>query len=210
MATELKDKVLEIAAIAKECPENLQEKCFEVLLKDFLETESHLSGGRVPTRHPPPPGATKESGLEEDLQKEYEPPQEDFSEKDLHVKLKKFLQSSNLTVDHINQIFYKEGEKILPLYDDLKTTKSSESQLRIAMLQALKNAMYSGEFDFDGEEVRAECQLRKCYDSPNFAANFKNNKDLFDDFTKYNKKSPVIRLSSEGKSGLAELIRDLQ
>jgi hypothetical protein len=198
MVAELKDKVLEIASIAKECPENLQEKCFELLLKDFLEKQSFL----------PPSGA--EEQVEEDLQKGGESQQEDLLEKDLHLKARKFLQSNKLTMDHINQIFYKEGEKILPLYDDFKTTKASESQIRIAMLQTLKNGMHSGEFEFNGEDVRGQCQLRKCYDAPNFAAIFKNNKDLFEDFTKYKKKSPVIRLSSKGKSELAEVIRELQ
>jgi hypothetical protein len=198
MVAELKDKVLEIASIAKGCPENLQEKCFELLLKDFLEKQSS-----------PPPAALEEQVVV-DSQKGAEAQQEDLSEKDLHLKTRKFLQSNKLRMDHINQIFYKEGDKILPLYDDLKTTKASESQLRIAMLQALKNGMHSGEFEFNGEEVREECQLRKCYDAPNFAANFKNNKDYFEDFTKYKKKSPVIRLSTEGKSALAVVIGELQ
>jgi len=96
------------------------------------------------------------------------------------------------------------------LYDDLKTTKATESQLRIAMLQALNNGMHSGEFEFNGEEVREECQLRKCYDAPNFTANFKNKKEFFEDFTKYKKKSPIIYLSSEGKLELAGVIRQLQ
>lgn len=199
MVNELKNKVLEIASIAKECPENLQEKCFELLLKDFLAKQSS-----------PPEGGAEEQVVEEDLQKGGEFLQEDLSEKDLHVKARKFIQSNKLTMDHINQIFYKEGEKILPLYDDLKTTKATESQLRIAMLQALNNGMHSGEFEFNGEEVREECQLRKCYDAPNFTAIFKNNKEFFEDFTKYNKKSPVIRLSGEGKEALAEVIKELQ
>jgi hypothetical protein len=48
------------------------------------------------------------------------------------------------------------------------------------------------------------------YDAPNFAANFKNSKDLFEGFTKYSKSSPLIRLSAAGKTKLAELIKDLQ
>ena len=72
------------------------------------------------------------------------------------------------------------------------------------------NGMHSGEFEFNGEEVREECQLRKCYDAANFTATFKNRKEFFEDFTKYNKKSPIIYLSSEGKLELAEVIRQLQ
>ena len=199
MAAAVKEKVIEIASIVKECPENLQEECFGLLFKEFLEKQPSL-----------PEDGEKGQTEEENLQKEDESQQEDFSEKDLHVKAKRFILSNKLTMDHINQIFYKEGEKIHPLYHDLKTTKASESQLRIAMLQALKNAMDNGEFEFNGEEARMECMLHKCYDAANFTANFKNKKECFEDFTKYNKKSPAIYLSNEGKLKLAEVIRQLQ
>jgi hypothetical protein len=37
MSDKLKQKILEFVALAKDCPENLQEKCFEVLLADYLQ-----------------------------------------------------------------------------------------------------------------------------------------------------------------------------
>ena len=37
MSDDLKERVLEIVSIAKECPENLQPLCFELLLRDYLE-----------------------------------------------------------------------------------------------------------------------------------------------------------------------------
>jgi len=135
---------------------------------------------------------------------------QDLSETDLHVKVRQFLKKSGLTVGLINQIFYKEGTEIKPLYDDLKSTKAAESQIRISLLHALKNAITTGDFKFNGEDVRAETQLRKCYDAANFAATFKYNKDMFDVFTKYKKNSPFISLSSKGKERLAEVIKELQ
>ena len=36
----IRDKVLEIAKLASECPENLQVVCFELLLKHHLESTS--------------------------------------------------------------------------------------------------------------------------------------------------------------------------
>ena len=35
--SKLKEKVLELAEIAKECPENLQVVCFELLLKHYFD-----------------------------------------------------------------------------------------------------------------------------------------------------------------------------
>ncbi|MGD0784572.1 MAG: hypothetical protein ABR969_02025 [Sedimentisphaerales bacterium] len=205
----LKDKVSEFIAIAKDCPENLQSKCFELLLKDYLEKQ-----GLPPHTSPKHPEVKKDDekkdNSSDENQKKNNDKQEDFQEKDLHVKTKKFLQANGLSISNINQIFYKEGENILPLFDDLKTTKISECQTRIALLQSLQNAIHTGEFEFDGEKVREECNLRKCYDPNNFAAYFKNSAALFDNFEKYDKKQPAIRLNADGKKALAQTINDLQ
>ena len=128
----------------------------------------------------------------------------------MHTKTKKFLAKYQLSIEDLNEILYKENGTILPLFDDLKTTKTSESQLRIALLQALILGIETGDFTFDGEQVRRECQLRKCYDSANFTSTFKNNAVLFDNFEKYDKETPLVRLSEEGRKRLAEVIKDLK
>ncbi len=210
----LKDKVLEFVSIAKECPQNLQEKCFELLLNNFLEKQ------KAPPKELEHLHEDKKNGAEgKDIEarkpsdsdlKVNDNKQEDFEEKDLHVKTKRFLNSYSLSVAHINQIFYKQGEEVLPLFDDLKTTKASESQIRIALLQSLQNAIHTGNFEFDGEKVRKECCDRKCYDAANFAAIFKKNATLFENFNKYDKGAPPIHLSVEGKKTLANVINALQ
>jgi hypothetical protein len=124
------------------------------------------------------------------------------------VKVRKFMERHSITLDHLNQLFYKDGGEIKPLYEDLKTTRMAESQIRAALLHALLSAMKSGEFVADGEAVRAEVQQRKAYDKANFAANFKNNASLFEGFESYVKANP-IRLSEDGRKELAELIKEL-
>lgn len=197
MTEELKKKVDEFAKIAKSCPENLQEKCFEILLSNYLSIS------------PVPPPKKTEIDLKEKTEQEKQE-QGDIRETDLHVKARKFLKSYDVSLNDINQIFYKEGEDLRPLYEDLRTTKTTESQIRIALLHALKNGLKTGEFIFSGEEVRQECEIRKCYDAANFAAIFKKNADLFDKFNGYRKTSPQIKLSGEGKKKLAEFIKELQ
>lgn len=204
MTDKIKEKVLEFAGIAKECPENLQVKCFELLLSHYLNQLSV----KIEKKHeekkdePSPPAVDKSS--------EGSHNQEDIFERDLHLKVRQFLKKSNLTVAHLNQIFYKEGGEIKPLYDDLKTTKAADSQIRIALLHSLRNAISTGDFQLDREEVRKETQVRKCYDAPNFAATFKYNKALFDNFSTYDKSQSKITLSSQGKERLAEVIQELQ
>jgi hypothetical protein len=207
MSEKLKQKIMEFVALAKDCPENLQEKCFELLLADHLQQLRPKASGDAEDRK------GKKTAGDEDKKEDGDkktPRQEDIAETDLHVKARQFLKKSGLTVEHINQLFYKEEGNFLPLYDDLKTTKASESQIRIALLHSLLKGLHTGEFEFNAESVRDEAQVRKCYDKANFAAHFKNNKELFEGFTKYNKTSPTIRLSGDGKARLAEVVKDLQ
>jgi len=210
-ASKLKEKILEIAEIAKACPENLQAICFELLLKDYLSS-------RAPERRGPGPLPAPNSSTQEPQQSgtEEQPPvaghaggQDDLAEVDIHVKARHFLKKYSVTIEQINNLFYKDGDKLGTLYDDLKTTRVAESQVRVALLQALLRALQSGEFECDVEEVRSECEARKCYDRNNFGNNFTNNAGLFD-FGKYNKSITKIRLSEAGKKELSELIAELQ
>jgi len=209
---DLKTNVLEIAEIAKACPDNLQAKCFELLLSRYLEG--------LPTPATPP--KVKEKTPPDDAQQELSQQSEgtgngggggteqDLTSADLHVKTRKFLEKYGRTITDLNQLFYKENNELKPLYEDLKTTKITESQIRIALLAALKEGIGTGEFVFDGEAVRTECQVRKCYDKANFAAIFKRNAGLFDAFDSYDPDSPKIRLSESGKELLSGLIVELR
>ncbi len=212
---ELKQDVLSIAEIANECPENFRERCFELLLVHYLE-QFKSQQAELPKTEKPNKDVSTTSELNgkppdiETLNGHQAPPESDLALKDLHVKAKRFLEKAGLNLTDLNQIFYKADEGILPLYEDLKTTKASESQIRIGLLQALASGIKTGEFEFDGEDVRKECQTRKCYDVGNFSANFKNNANLFDGFEKYEKQQPIIKLSEEGRKALAKAISELR
>jgi len=208
MDEEFKKKILEIGEVVKALPPAVQEKAFEMLL-------SHELGGTL-GRKTRDLGATQgkgelkdrnDGGAEAVVQSRSG---EDLTQQDLHLKVKKFLDKQGLTLDDLNELFYKEGDAIRPLFEDLKTTKSSESQIRLGLLSALRNAIQNGEFEFSGEDVRQQCQLRKTYDATNFKANFRNNRRLFDKFENYDKAKPMIRLSEEGRETLAKLIKELQ
>ena len=208
--SKLKDKVQELADIAKSVPENMQVVCFEVLLRNHLgaaparppkdaepSTESLGSpAGPLPPVAGTPPG---DGGAK----------QEDLKSTDLHVKAKKFLQKYGVALEQLNNLFFKEGGEIKPLYDDLKTTRMSESQIRVTLLIALRGAITTGEFEAAVDAVRQECDERKCLDTNNFSNNFNNNKTLFD-FEKFMKGVASVRLSEGGRKELAEAIKELQ
>jgi hypothetical protein len=207
MADDLKERVLEIVSIAKECPENLQPLCFELLLRDYLEGRQRPPAA-PPSPPSPPPQAEQPLVQDSIAAGETNTGQQDLKAGDLHVKVRKFMERHTITLDHLNQLFYKDGGEIKPLYEDLKTTRMAESQIRAALLHALLSAMKTGEFVAEGEAVRAEVQQRKAYDKANFAANFKNNASLFEGFESYVKANP-LRLSEDGRKELAELIKEL-
>lgn len=199
MNTELEQKIKEFIEISDKCPEKYQLKCFELLVGNYLASNTKKEENN-----------TSQSDNSSDLSKNLTPPkQTELTLSDLHVKVKSFLQKSNLTLEVINSVFYKEGDSILLLVDDLKAVKSSEVQIRIALLNAFVSAINTGNFEFDGEEVRAETQKRKAYDKANFAANFKNNSSLFEEISSYNKTNPIIKLTESGKERIAELIKEL-
>jgi len=212
MPDDLKDRVLEIVSIAKECPDNLQPLCFELLLRDYLASRQ----ARSAPPGPPPPTREAMAPAEPDFPSDdqFRPTgetatgQQDLKAGDLHVKVRKFMERHSITLDHLNQLFFKENGEIKPLYEDLKTTRMAESQIRAALLLALLSAMKTGEFAADGEAVRSEVQQRKAYDKTNFAKNFKNSANLFEGFESYEKEAP-LRLSEDGRKELAELIKEL-
>ena len=202
MDQDLKNKIAEIVELVITVPANLQEKCFEVLLSHYLAKGGETKKKVSPTTEETETGtADIQTGLKAG---------EDLQQTDLHVKARKFLEKQGLMIDHLNQLFYKEADEVKPLYEDLKTTKTAESQIRIALLLALHNGITTGEFTFNGETVREECRVRKCYDGANFSKNFKNKAALFEGFEKYDKGSPGIKLSDSGRKELAELIKILQ
>jgi hypothetical protein len=204
MDDELRKTVAEIGELVKSLPAGIQEKAFEILLNHELRKQPARAadGGGS--------GGEEKKKEKQEQTKEDSRGGEDITTSDLHLKMRKFLQKQGLSLDHLNELFYKEEGELKPLFEDLKTTKASESQIRLALLSSLRNAIQTGEFEFSGEDVRQQCQARKTYDSTNFTTNFRNNARFFEKFTEYDKNKPQIRLSEEGRKALGALIEELQ
>lgn len=207
MPDDLKERVLEIVSIAKECPDNLQPLCFELLLRDYLETRQRPPAPPQRTEVPIPPAPPLDAALDQ-------PPasasteQQDLRMADLHMKARKFTEKHAVSLDQLNSLFYKDSGELKPLYEDLKTTRMAEGQIRVTLLHALLAGIKTGEFVADGEAVRVEVQQRKSYDGANFTRNFKNSANLFEGFESY-EKGAQLRLSDDGRKELAELIKEL-
>jgi len=221
---DLKEEIKDIVEIVALVPESLKVMCFEMLLKDVL-AKRHAA-------HRPPGNSIVSPTSERKAPKDAAAPEEravsesdstsvpapglqprvgggsDITPSDLHMKTKKFLEKGGLTLDHINNIFYKEGDKFELLITDFGATNMAEGQIRIASMQALQHALVNGDFKTTVSAVREECKIRKCYDQSNFTANFKKSADAFD-FGEWSKDVTDLRLSEDGKKTLAEVIKKL-
>lgn len=221
---DLKEDIKEIIEIVALVPESLKVMCFEMLLKDALAKRHASKAGSEPATVSPTPEpklpkttatTTEAAGTESDSTSVPAPGVQpkvgggsDITSSDLHMKTKKFMEKGGLTLEHINNVFYKEGGKFELLVTDFGATNMAEGQIRIASMQALQHALVDGEFKTTVNAVREECKLRKCYDQSNFTAIIKKSADTFD-FGEWSKDVTELRLSEEGKKALAEVVKKL-
>lgn len=212
MYKQLKTEIKEIIEIVEQCPESLKEKCFVLLLENYL---AGINAEEKPLKNPMVrENSSRETSSEAgeggaDIQDS--PLNDDISEKDFHVKTLKFLKDNGISMQAINSLYYKENGMLMPFYETLKSTSMQECQMRLAVLTAFENAFAScsGDMTFDCEAVRSRCQVMKCYNNANFTGYFKANKDLWEAWPEKYDKEFVVALSIEGKKKLAEVIIDL-
>lgn len=216
MYQKLKAEMKEIIEIVKQCPESLQEKCFELLLENYLSAYNSRNGdekktiplateNKEPAMVKPTSNDSSEEKTTEDVTSE------EITMKDFHVRVKRFLDNNGITIDQINYLYYKEDEAIKPLYDSLNSTSMAECQIRLALLTAFENSFTdpNGEMSFNCEAIRTKCIAMKCYNGSNFTSYFKNNSNLWDNWPdKYDKGLNIV-LSNEGKKELAKVLLDL-
>ena len=179
---ELESKIKAFVEIAEKLPERYREKCFEVMLTNYLST--------LMTAKRPEIVVT--------------PPSTPTTKPNIQIDVKAFLQQYNVLEDSIQKLFLVEGENIRSIYS-LKTTKKSDAQMQVAFLIAFEHALKSGKFEFSMEEVRQKCKELLVYDVSNFTAHFKNNTKFFKDLIN----EEHIELSPNGKSELAEVILEI-
>lgn len=205
---ELKDieqKIKDIVKIVELCPASLQEKCFEMLLNAYVLGTIPAPRKQEVKQPKEDAGDTGAESEEKDIPDTGKTDEPEIKLSDIHVKARKFLEKG-ISIEQINNIFYKDGDDYKPLFDHLKTSKIGESQVRITLLEALKNGLKTGEFSADTKTVRDLCEAYKCYDLSNFAGNFKKAAEMFNE--EY-KKDITLSLSAKGKEKLADVIKDL-
>lgn len=180
-------KLKDIVELAESVPDQYQQKCFELLLRNAL------TPNQVDESPPPRTNPTEVANGNGD--------EKGFL---IPIDVKAFLEQYSLSQDIIGKQFVISGSEIRPKYS-LGTTKKAVAQIHHALLLALEQSLTSGKFEFELEVLRTRCIDYKCYDSTNFSATMKKNKKLFKDL---NKGQPVS-LAPDGKAELADILASL-
>lgn len=187
MYEKIKQGIQEIIEIAKLCPKELQEKCFELLLKNLLDKYAPILKTHTGTEE------KEESEKGEELPR------------DLNATMEAFLKQFGLKRKNLEAIFHISESGVRPLFSDLKVTKVAKKEIRLACLLGLKYAILEGDFRIPLEELREWAVDQNAYDAPNFMAHLKNNKKYFVKV----KSGEDTHLSAEGKKEAASIIKDL-
>lgn len=210
MYLELKEEIKDIIEIVQQCPEKFQERCFEILLNqyitDYRGEKSKIKGESKQHQIVVEENKNVDVGYtEESIQTD------EIKQTDFHIKVQRFMGTNGISISDINNLYYKDNDKLMPLYETLGSTKMNECQMRIALLTAFENSFSdsNGDMTFNGEVVRQRCQAMKCYDMPNFSTNFKKNSSFIDNFNDKYDKNANYSLSIEGKKELAKIISEL-
>lgn len=143
---DLKEEIKEIVDIVTLVPESLKVMCFELLLRDAL-AKRHLPA------KPSPATAQAVREVEPKTPKSATPAGEsgndaesaatsassvqpkvnggsDITMSDLHMKTKRFMTTNSVTLDHINNVFYKEGNSFELLITDFGAKSMAGAQMR--------------------------------------------------------------------------------
>lgn len=188
---ELKKEIKEILELVKVCPQNLQEKCFEILLNHALS----IKGGHSISMPPKVPTADITDANIQEV-----PPE-------VKKRIRAFAGSHQLSEAEIYKVFnVEETGNVSIEATDLKAKKISQQQRRLALLIGVKHQFTEGSFDIPKDELREACVTYSAYDAANFVQNLKNMKEVFAGFKP---NATTYKLSPMGKSQAASLIKEL-
>jgi hypothetical protein len=175
MLEKIKDKLNDVIAIADRCPEKYQVKCFEILLGALVTAESGVpvAGAAITT--------------EQVVGK----PRHDF------------FTRQNIAEKEWQQVFHFDGTSYSIIVSDLKERPVSKKQVRLALLLGIKGLLETGAPTIEKGQLIELCKQHAAYDSANFSAHMKNQKNLF------LPKGNNWVLTKPGESQAAEVIKEL-
>lgn len=181
----IKKDITEIAEISNTVPEHFREKCFEILLMDFLNSKKTIT-----------------------LVKDDSTPSPLTSTLKLPSNVLAFMRRNDVSQEEIGAVVMFDGTDFHFIKEPAHKN-ARKGQNEWALLIALRNGITNNNLSSDPEAVRSLVQDKGYYDSANFAKNFKITK-----YAKYFRNSlephgSAQSLTKEGEVALAKLIKSL-
>ena len=90
-----------------------------------------------------------------------------------------FLVRNDITTEQLDKVYYFDGKNYEIIVNNLGEATNSKKQIKLALLLGAKSLLGSSEPFIAKETLIELCKKYSCYDSANFSAYMKKNKNWF-------------------------------
>ena len=162
------DRVLVLVA---KCPQELQPKCFEILLNGYVQLQVNAAA---------PPVAGDLNQLQQ-LHKLQAPPPETDVPAAARTRFANTAKRIDVSLDKLESLFDFGVDPFTLQAVVLPGKNNAEKAREVALLAASRSYLATGSWSADWSEVKALCVDHNCYDKKNQLVNLKAgvNKNLF-------------------------------
>lgn len=176
-----------IIELVNKTPAPLQETAFKMILEQWFNANT----APKPVPPPPPPaplgpGAPAASGGVPDA-------------------VKPFLTANAITTEILEKVFHPTGPGAQLLASSIPGNGKANKLVSLSLLLCVKQALESGTFTCTLKELRELAVHYDCYDSPNFSATLKANKNYYNP----RNKGADLELSGPGRKKAGEIIKSI-
>lgn len=177
-----------IIDLVNKAPPALQEMAFKMILEQWFS--ANITAKPVP----PPPGAGASGG-----------PGAPAAPHGVLDAVKPFLTSNAITTDILEKVFHPVGPGAQVLASSIPGKSKATQLVHLSVLMCVKQALESGAFTCTLKALRELAVHYDCYDSANFSATLKTNKNYY----KPRIKGADLELSGPGLKKAAEIIKSI-
>ena len=186
MLEKLKEDFDEILVLVNKAPASLQETALKMILEHWFK------------EHAPEKPAEKSSGSGGGAGA-------GASAVTVPDAIKPFLTANAITTEILEKVFHPTGPGAQLLSSSLPGSGKSGQMISLSLLLCIKQALEAGTFGCTLKELREMAVHYNCYDSANFAATLKANKNYF----RPREKGEDLQLSGPGQKKAGDIIKGL-
>ena len=188
MLDKLKADFDAILEIVNNTPAPLQETAFKMILERWFDANI---APKAPLQPPAPAGPNV--------------PDAPGASSGVPDAVKPFLTANAITTDILEKVFHPTGPGAQLLTSSIPGNGKANKLVSLSLLLCVKQALESGSFTCTLKELRELAIHYDCYDSPNFSANLKTNKNYY----KPREKGANLELSGPGLKKAGEIIKGI-